>query len=706
VLWAFAIAQPLLDLLGRTPEFFVARGNGSGDILLLGFGLILLPPAALLGVEALVARLRPALAWPLHLALIALLAAALALQVLTDLASGPAGLLLVAAAGLGATGAFAYSRAAPVRTVLTVLTPAPAVFLVIFLLISPVSKLVLPQDEAAAVETSGGTGAPVVVILFDELPASSLMDADQSIDARRYPSFAELSQQATWFRHATTVADGTETAVPALLSGDIPTADQLPTAFDYPDNLFTLLGGSYRLNVTEDATELCPTDLCGERAVPSTGDRLRDLVSDLTIVSGHLLLPDSLRADLPAVDQTFEDFGTPDQVEQEAPPPREKPPRTRRARAIANAAEAAAIPIGVGYGVENRATALEPFLARMDAQPRTLHFFDILIPHYPWEYLPSGQRYPLGEEEFSDGIVDGDSLVDDPRLVREGIQRHLLQVGYADWILGRVIARMKWLGIWDQALVVVSADHGTGFVPGELRRRATRRNYAEIASVPILVKSPGQRQGRVDERPMRTIDVLPTIAAELGIDLPFETDGTAADELPEDEVVSVSHRGATQVEVPFDRFVGDLGALVERNEALFGGDPGWSGVYGFDPGSDLIGRPVEQVTGGSAIPTAPASLELVDEGAYDAVRPHSTSVPALVKGMLEGTVPAGTEFAVAVNGRVAAVGRTHEQDGATRLLAVVPPQAFRRGENQVEAFTVSRAGSDVTLASVGGANVN
>jgi hypothetical protein len=33
VLWAFAVVQPLLDLLGDNPDFFVARGNTSSDIV-------------------------------------------------------------------------------------------------------------------------------------------------------------------------------------------------------------------------------------------------------------------------------------------------------------------------------------------------------------------------------------------------------------------------------------------------------------------------------------------------------------------------------------------------------------------------------------------------------------------------------------------------------------------------------------------------
>ena len=44
------------------------------------------------------------------------------------------------------------------------------------------------------------------------------------------------------------------------------------------------------------------------------------------------------------------------------------------------------------------------------------------------------------------------------------------------------------------------------------RRAATTANLAEIAPVPLFVKYPGQRDGATDERFVKTIDVLPTIA--------------------------------------------------------------------------------------------------------------------------------------------------------------------------------------------------
>ena len=44
VLWTFAVAQPLFDLLKDNPEFFAARGSSGFDIVSFSILLVVLPP--------------------------------------------------------------------------------------------------------------------------------------------------------------------------------------------------------------------------------------------------------------------------------------------------------------------------------------------------------------------------------------------------------------------------------------------------------------------------------------------------------------------------------------------------------------------------------------------------------------------------------------------------------------------------------------
>ena len=104
-------------------------------------------------------------------------------------------------------------------------------------------------------------------------------------------------------------------------------------------------------------------------------------------------------------------------------------------------------------------------------------------------------------------------------------QRHLLQVGYTDRLLGRLLDRLRQAALFDRSLVVVTADHGVSFRAGLRSRGASLGTAPGVAPVPLFVKAPGQRSGRVVRTQVRTIDVLPTIADLLGVACPGGSTG-------------------------------------------------------------------------------------------------------------------------------------------------------------------------------------
>ena len=122
-----------------------------------------------------------------------MLVAAFALQLADDAFGGSSAFLLIVAVVAGAALATAYARTRPVPELLTVLSPAPIVFLALFLLFSPVSKLVLPQDDAEAAASDVRSKTPVVFVVLDEFDTNMLMNARQRIDRTRYPNFAALA---------------------------------------------------------------------------------------------------------------------------------------------------------------------------------------------------------------------------------------------------------------------------------------------------------------------------------------------------------------------------------------------------------------------------------------------------------------------------------------------------------------------------------
>jgi hypothetical protein len=672
VLWAFAFQKPLFDILGRNPEFFVVRGNTRGDIIVFAFLFTLLPPLAMLAAESLALRFRPALYRPLHLALVGLLGAAIALQLLKDgVASGPAGVLIVVALALGALLALAYRRTAFAPQALSVLTPVPLLFLVLFLLFSPVHKLILPQEQARALDVDVPSRTPVVMLITDELPIVSLMDADGKIDAERFPNFAELASRSTWYRNATTVAGFTTRAVPAILTGRDPT-DRLPISSDQPNSIFTLLGRSYRMNVDETATAICPPRVCGGKELQAVGGavrerrtsnglfrvRMRQLISDLTVVSEHLLLPDAIAAHLPAIDQTFGDFA--------------------QGGDRANAAGSGnANQVNVGETIRkgafsNRTQRFQRFVESIDGAPKTFNFLHIEFPHFPWLYLPDGKRYVAQAPDIAlkDGVWPRNDYY-----VRYGWQRHFLQTALTDKLLGDLIARMKEVGLWEKAVFVVTADHGGSFIPGQRRRDPTRATLGEIAPVPLFVMAPGQRRGEVVDEHRCTTDIVPMVAELLKVKLPFEA-GECSDE------VTVAQYNGEPTALPLAEVLKQRAAALKRRLAVFGAGGGLAPLFRFGPQPESIGQSASSLP---AAPSSGASVSLLGRG-YD-YRPEAGTIPVLVQGTLSGVEP-GDPLAIAVNGTIVTTAEAFDLLGATRVAATIPAEAIQPGANRVDVYRV------------------
>ncbi|MEX1142077.1 MAG: sulfatase-like hydrolase/transferase [Thermoleophilaceae bacterium] len=684
VLSAFALAQPLFDLLSDNPEFFAARGSTAAEIVTFALVVVLVPPALLLAVELLIGLAGSAARRGAHLVLVALAAAIVFVQALKGIGAGD-WVLIALAVALGAGAAALYARAEPVRSFMTVLSPAPVVFLALFLFISPVSKLTL-AGEASAQSIGGIEPVPVVMVVFDELPAISLLDDRGDVDAVRYPGFAQLARDGIWFRNTHTIYDATAKAVPAIMDGDYAEKGLLPISSDHPNSIFALLGKSHVMNVSEAATTVCPRDLCDDvRLDEPFLDRLGSIGEDLGLVYAHVALPPDMEADLPTVSETWGDFGGDGEavpgageveVVEEGPP---TPQEGKRATLAALKAD--------------RGAELDAWIdsIRRGRRP-SLNFKHALLPHVPWKYLPSGQVYNTGASDPIPGL-SRQSYVDETQ-VQQLQLRHLLQLGYADSKIQRLIAHLRDIGMYDRALVVVAADHGVAFRPVFDRRRGKRSTLEEIALVPLFMKLPGQERGRVDDSIVETTDIVPTIADVLGVDLPEQPDGRSAlgPAVKRRNVVKMMARDFSGwIRMSAEELDRRRQERVDRKLALFGtGADGPDRIYRVGPNQELLGRSVDSlgVTGESA-----AKVSLTDPGAYDDVDPDGPVVPIWVTGRVSG-IEDRRDLAIAVNGTIRAVSNTFElaTGGGQLLSALVPPSSLRPGANSIAVYEVTPAG--------------
>ena len=169
----------------------------------------------------------------------------------------------------------------------------------------------------------------------------------------------------------------------------------------------------------------------------------------------------------------------------------------------------------------------------------------------PFEYVPSGTRYRAPDYQ---GRREGGELLflaSDPWLPLVLQQRHLLQVGFADHFIGDLIDRLQAQGIYDDTLIVVTADHGSSYLHGKRRRNANQGNEAAILSVPLIVKLPQQVTGEVSDRNVETVDIVPTIADVLSIKVTHEVDGRSLLDASEPERIAKTfiRRNAERVRV-------------------------------------------------------------------------------------------------------------------------------------------------------------
>ena len=203
---------------------------------------------------------------------------------------------------------------------------------------------------------------------------------------------------------------------------------------------------------------------------------------------------------------------------------------------------------------------------------------------------------PFGTQGQFRMSVDGDTWTTDPWVVDQGWQRHLLQAGFTDKLLGQMIAKLKAEGIWNKALVILTADHGVSFLPGQHRRSVTPTNFSDIASIPMFVKLPHQTTGRIDDGDVDTTDIVPTIADELGVPLPagYHVDGRSLLGPHGHRTVIVRGAHGGPVEMTEAATVKGKYATLGRQLTLFGSGS-WAGVYDIGPHKELIGRSVSSL---------------------------------------------------------------------------------------------------------------
>jgi hypothetical protein len=518
----------------------------------------------------------------------------------------------------------------------------------------------------------------VVMVVFDEFSGTTLLNDRMEIDARHFPQFARLSKASTFYRNATTVHPRTEVAVPAILSGRFPVRDLPALPANYPGNLFQTIQvtRAFDMAVFEPITRLCPRLAERGRSLHITLQKTGRLIRTLSTVYLRLIIAEDLSVDLPAIPPEWFLAGNP--------------------------------ATGVDWDHYSAGRfSYDPFVHRPQ---QLVHFLDCIkssvrprftflhveLPHVPWVFFPTGEQYCDATNELirPAGAIGGlgEDWLSDPRTIHRNEFRYRLQVGFVDRFLGRLLDRLVETNVWDSCLLIVTADHGVSFRPGHSRRLPDADNLADIASVPLFIKLPGQKQGRIDDRNVESVDIFPTIAESLGIELSEPIDGIPVSQARRRPRKTLYYDGSMTViepDLPQRR------AAVLRQFETFGHDDLDQLPPSIATHPDWHGRRIASFI----VEGKPAQATLIDplrdrsrSSTYSRVKRGETS-RSFLKGEFDGSELPETpaELLVTVDGVVRDSGMTYQLNGNRQGFEfLLPKSVVRNASNIVGLYLVNR----------------
>jgi arylsulfatase A-like enzyme len=105
------------------------------------------------------------------------------------------------------------------------------------------------------------------------------------------------------------------------------------------------------------------------------------------------------------------------------------------------------------------------------------------------------------------------------------------EIRYTDEVIGKLLASLESLGFLDNAIVVVTADHGEEFGEhgGVLHGG---KLFEELLHVPLIIGGVGIDRGVVDPSLVSLVDIAPTLLSLAGLEIPSTMEGRSVFDRP------------------------------------------------------------------------------------------------------------------------------------------------------------------------------
>lgn len=411
----------------------------------------------------------------------------------------------------------------------------------------------------------------VLWIVADELSYPLVYDESGTV-REQFPNIAALQQNATTYTNAYAGANFTDYAVPGMLAGitDLSAVDQKQLQ-RVRANLGLIPGFSADYSVVVESPLYrfeCNSRECAKATAnteASTAGKLWDFTKDVAAIGGNTVLAKPFVNVFPSLDGKWRDFWSGgDEFGEEA--------GVDTVGAVINGITDA----------KQRAPQL-PFFA----------FWHTIRTHGPWTLDAEGEqifpaRVPITEGAHMVATRKNETVATDD-LAAMSRRLYVNSAVEVDRQVGELVAALKEQGLYDDTMIVFTADHGVAVTKQRIRRVGDSdvQMWSEVAHVPLMVKNPGQSEPQTVTDVRSTGQIARTVLDETGATPPSDLDLSPAltEALGTPPVFStVTTKGATGHPLP------DLTPQSPWTPQDLSPDAANPFAIGIDPA--LIGQPV------------------------------------------------------------------------------------------------------------------
>jgi arylsulfatase A-like enzyme len=220
-------------------------------------------------------------------------------------------------------------------------------------------------------------------------------------------------------------------------------------------------------------------------------------------------------------------------------------------------------------------------------------FLNLMDAHWPYVADPPFDHYFLGNEPRFNPSYDFSRRVNWGSAVLSKEQQQALISEYdggiaaADAALGRLFGELRRLGLYDNTMIVITSDHGEGFLDHGIMDHGKGLAYQNYLHVPLLIKYPGQHAGNQSSASASQVDLMPTIVDIAGLSPVPGMQGRSLHGIPRGESEAVFAQADTSAwdsRNPMLR--GTRRAIISGNLKLITWSNGQSELYDLaaDPG--------------------------------------------------------------------------------------------------------------------------